>query len=206
VTDAFGNVAPTTAAPRKRGRPVKREPVHRALRDGQVLGRDGEALARSRITGYHASELDIPEHLRDPRYDLQWCRTSCFGRPDNANINLLKSQGWREVHPKNYPGVMPDMQHKHTIERDGLILMERPMQLTQEAVAEQHADALELRQVQTEQFGNRKLPRGFDEGYMARNRDGSSMDARRKVVRDRPTPSPRELRPAYDYAGPGDDE
>jgi hypothetical protein len=185
---------------------VKREAVRRELRDGQVLGRDGEIVSRSRISGYHQSELEIPEHLRDPRYDLQWARTSCFGKPDPANINLLKSQGWREVHPKSYPGLFPDMKDRHCFERDGLMLMERPIQLTHEALAEQHQDALELRQIQTEAFGNRKLPRGFDEGYVARNRDGSSMDARRKIVRERPVASPRELRPAYEYAGPGEDE
>jgi hypothetical protein len=193
VRDSFGNEAPTTR------RPVNRAPMRPA--DGQVRGRSGEILTRGRTSGSgYFSEFDIPEHLRDPNWDLIWGRQSVHGKPDPANINMLHDNGWRPASRENYKSVMPDLQQGGIIERDGLILMERPMALSHEALDEARRDALELREVQTEAFGGRKLPKGFDKGYYARNRDGTAMDGRKNIKRGEFERAPKELRPAYEYA------
>jgi hypothetical protein len=207
VRDAFGNEAPTTrdpthgpAAPKGRG--AKRAATRQPLRSGQVLSRDGEVLTRQRLSGGgHVNEFDIPEHARDPIYDLQWVRTSCHGKPDQANVNHHMDNGWRPAAPKFYPQVMPDQRNANVIERDGLMLMERPKVLTEQALAEQHQDALELRNIQTEAFGNRKLPKGFREGYKSKYGDG-----RKKVERGEFYRAPAETRPQYEYAGPDSDD
>jgi hypothetical protein len=198
VTDAFGNPAPTTAAPavkRPRGRPVQR--------DGVIRGRSGEILTRTRVSAHgFVNEFDIPHEARDKDWDLYWARSTCHGKPDQANINALYDNGWRPASPTNYPRILPDLAGKATIERDGLMLMERPMALTQQSLAENYQDALDLRTMQAEAFGSRKLPRAFAQG--TRSRDGK-FDARKMLNREAPQPAPREARPAYEYASPDDD-
>lgn len=175
--------------------------MRKPLRSGQVLGRDGEVLQRARIDGSFVNEFEIPEHMRDPNWDLQWVRTSTIGKGDPSNVNMMMEQGWRPVTHKHYPNIFPDLKGQTHIERDGLMLMERPMSLTQQAIAEDRRSAIELRQVQAEAFGERPLPDGFDKG--GRSRDGR-FDASKKLRRTLEQ-TPRELKPTYEYATAGDD-
>lgn len=200
VYDSFGNEAPAA-----RGRPPQRQPMRTELRSGEVRGRDGEILTRSRTSAHgYINEFDVPEHMKDPNWDLMWARTAAHGKPDPANMNALYDNGWRPASHKNYPKIMPDLKSE-TIERDGLMLMERPMELSMQSLAEAREDALELREAQADQFGKRKLPRGFDRGYKARNRDGSTMDATVRLNRSREA-APAYTKPTYEYAQPGDDD
>ncbi len=176
---------------------------------GGVRGRDGEVITRARRgdgAGFFTGEFDIPEHLKDPRYIVRGVRTSCLGKPDPANYNSAYQQGFRPCTAKHYPGVFLDKTGDDVLERDGIMLMEQHVELAQEALDEEYLAAQELREIQTEAFGSRKLPKGFKKGYLGRNRDGSTMDARKLVVRDDPVPTPKSLRPVYEYAGPGDDD
>lgn len=208
MKDVFGNPAPTTAkvqrGPRAGldavgGRPVKRK----ERGDNEIRGRSGEILTRNRVSGNgYVNEFDIPMSARDPDWDLHWARASVHGKADPANMNALYDNGWRPASPKNYSDIMPDMRGKESIERDGQILMERPMKLTQQALAETYDDALELRETSAETFGSRKLPKGFDKGRKARK---GNFDASKKISRGEFVQSPREARPAYEYAD-GDDE
>jgi len=208
VKDAFGNVAPTTPK-RRPGRPrseaggdaPKRTSGRPIVRDGQVRGRNGEVLTRNRVSGDgYVNEFDIPESALDPEWDTYWARASCHGKADAANLNELYDNGWRPASPKNYSRVMPDMKGKDSIERDGLILMERPMSLSQQALDEQRALAVGLREMQGEVFGTRPLPNGFDAGRKSRNgKFNASKILNRSLER-----APREAKPAYEYAGADD--
>lgn len=206
VKDALGKPVPTTGKPKAAakpaasgGRPVRR----RELRPGEAIGRSGEILTRNRVSGDgYVNEFEIPESARDPNFDLYWARTTTHGKPDPANINELYDNGWRPASPKNYSRVMPDMAGKEVIERDGLMLMERPWALSQQAFDEQQQLAVELREIQTEAFGNRKLPKGFDKGR--RSKDGKFNAS--KILNRSLEQAPKEARPTYEYASPGDDE
>lgn len=218
VKDAFGNPVPTTpkrrpgrpanqvagAAAKAKVNPTTSRPVKRAaIRDDQAYGRDGEILTRNRVSGDgYVNEFDIHESARDPMFDLYWARTSCHGKADNANINELYDNGWRPASPKNYEKVMPDMKDKGAIERDGLMLMERPWKLSQQALDEQYQVAVELREIQSEAFGKRKLPKGFDKGRKAK--DGNFNAS--KMLNRTNEPSPKAAKPEYTYATPGEDE
>jgi hypothetical protein len=165
--------------------------------DGVIVGRDGRPLSRVRSSGNYHNEFDIPQHLWPEGWSPQWVTTSVHGKDTPANVNAHYANGWRPASPKNWPFVMPDQKNSDTIEREGQILMERPNRLNEEALAELHSDAVELREIQTESFGTRKLPKGFDKGTKdAKGR----FDARKKVNR-RLEGAPKETRPAYEYAG-----
>ena len=168
-----------------------------------MLGRNGEVLTRNRVSGDgYINEFDIPEAFRDADYDLYWARTSTHGKPDQANINELYDNGWRPASPKNYTKVMPDMKGKETIERDGLMLMERPWQLSAQAIAEERDSAIRLREIQGEAFGGRKLAKGFEAG----RKSGNGKFNASKILNRGLERAPAEARPQYEYAGPNDSE
>jgi len=121
-------------------------------------------------------------------------RVACTGKPDPANINACHENGWRPVSPQTMPGYMPDSAQSGYIERDGLRLMERPQVLTDEANEDERRDAAELRQAQTEQFGARKLPKGYIDGYAHKGKDAG------KQVRRAIEPSPIDLLPKREIA------
>ncbi len=173
------------------------------MRDDQVIGRNGEILTRNRVSGDgYVNEFDIPESFKDPDYDLYWARTSTHGKADQANLNELYDNGWRPAAPKDYAKIMPDMAGKATIERDGLMLMERPWKLSQQAIAEERETAIRLREIQGEAFGGRKLAKGFEAGRKSSNgKFNASKILNRGLER-----APAETRPQYEYAGPDDSE
>ena len=167
-----------TKGKRNAGAKSGRKPMREPLRSGQVLSRDGEVLSRRRSTGA-LNPFDVPEHLKEDGWSYQWVRTACHGKPDPANMSDHYENGWRPVGDtailKHY-GVT-DAKH---VERDGLMLCERRVELTNQALAEDRRNALELRNAQAEQFGARDLPAGFEDGR--RSGDGR-FDASKKVRR-----------------------
>lgn len=172
-----------------------------------VLSLDGEEVTRRRTFGDGGivNEFDIPEHLRHPDYVTRGVAAEIFGKPNTQNLNQAYEAGWRPVKAKHFPGAFSDIESRDPeaiVQRDGIILMARHKSLEAEAIAEQHRDALSLRETQGEAFGNRQLPEGFDRGR--RSGDGR-FDASKMVKRTREA-SPAELRPKLDYALPDDED
>ncbi len=82
-----------------------------------------------------------PEYLaRLPDRSVEWKRYTVLGQEDPAYQLDLKRAGWEPVQSHQMPGLMPQG-HKGAIIRDGLILCERPQELTNEARAEDLAEA-----------------------------------------------------------------
>lgn len=196
---ASASTETATKGARKAGAKSARKPMREPLRSGQVLSRDGEVLSRRRSTGFN-NYFDVPEHLKDPNWDLQWVRTSCHGKPDPANVSAHFENGWR---PANGAGLRAHygVTDAANIESDGQMLCERPMELTKQALAEDRRNALELRNAQAEQFGARDLPSGFEDGR--RSGDGR-FDASKKVRRSIEG-APSSLLPKREIAVDGDD-
>ena len=130
---------------RKPGRPpfaakapeVAREPA-RKPKAGEAVGRNGEILRRNRN---YNDPFSLPEGFKEPGWSYQWCRHSCFGKEDRAEMLHMQDNGWRTV-PNHRMG-MDGKEDDGCIIRDGLILMERPAVLTEEAEAEEHAKAMQ---------------------------------------------------------------
>lgn len=185
------------------GRPVERQP----LRPGQALGRDGEIINRRRTVGDGgiSSEFDLDENDRDPRWERRGVCASVLGKPATTTLNDAYAAGFRPVLKRNVPNSFRDITDPNApIERDGIILMERPVQLAEEALAEDYEEALKLRHVQTEAFGGRKLPKGFDKG---RRSDDGRFDAGKRVTRGKAeTAVGNAYKPKLEHAGPGDDD
>lgn len=163
-----------------------RTPVREATRE--VVGRNGEILARRKIS---ENPFDVPERFKDPNWDMQWVRTECYGKSDPANVANYQDTGWRPVPASRMPGYLGAKEDSDaSIEYGGLMLMERPMVLTEEAREEARAEASRqvLQQQQHFRLSSDALPKGFDQ-------------AGATVKRGRAVPTDPSLRPELKRQG-----
>jgi len=132
----------------------------------EIRGRNGEVLTRAR-TGGAESPFHVPDNLKDKDWDYQWVRSSCYGKEDPANLFTHQENGWRPVPAdrEGFAGRFGESTNTNAIEREGLILMERPMELSNQARHEDYAAAVTQRKQQVDDFAMNDLPSGFDKGY-----------------------------------------
>ncbi len=176
-------------------RKVQRSEVRESIRP-EIRGRDGQILTR-RPTGTSANQFHVPESLMEAGWSMQWVRAECLGKADPANITDHMENGWTPV-PASRKGFSEFFRTggAEHIEREGLILMERPVQLTEQALAEDYAAAMNERNAQVEEFALSDLPMGFDKGY---------GKAQKRVKRGAPEGIPLDSYPQRQIAI-GDDE
>jgi hypothetical protein len=133
------------------GRGDGREPVRTAARE---VDRADEAAARKRTRrGAQADKFYVNPEKIPSGWDYQWKRLSCLNQPDPGYEVMLYEQAFTPVPASRHPEMVPPGYKGTTIERDGMILMERPMRLTKEAQMEELAEA-------RARIANRKLQLG----------------------------------------------
>lgn len=77
---------------------------------------------------YHIPIDEIPEGS-----SYEWKRWTVMGMEDPFYIAQMREQGWEPVNPKRHPNWVPPDYNQPYIIKGGQILMERPIELTQEA-------------------------------------------------------------------------
>lgn len=120
-------VAPAAAAPPSR----LRTPIRQRLHKG---GQSGDK--------FHVDPAIIPDGM-----SWEWKRQSVLGQPDYGYEVMQAEQGWEPVQAERFPKFMPPG-YSGAIIRDGMMLMERPQELTDEARAEDLSNAREQVSVQ----------------------------------------------------------
>lgn len=118
---------------------------------------------------YYVPTEEIPEGL-----SYEWKRWSVTGQHDPFYIASMREQGWEPVPPKRHPNWVPPGYNEPHIIKGGMILMDRPMELTLEAKRE--VRQLSKRQVVEAEQRLGMTPRG----EMTRDFEG----ARPKVVKE----------------------
>ena len=111
------------AAPREedpRARAARRAAEIRGHREGQSL---------DEVDRFRVSTDEIP-----PGWSYEWKRKSVYGKEDPSYEVELARGGWEPVPASRHPSMMPKGKYE-TIERDGMVLMERPKELSEEAKA-----------------------------------------------------------------------
>src|SRR6185437_6404833 len=102
----------------------QREPVRAdAIRTRQRMRKGGQAKDR----------FDVPVSLRQDGTSYEWKRASTLGKPDNGHLIEMREQGWLPADTPELRSYFMPEGYEGAIERDGLILMERPEELTREA-------------------------------------------------------------------------
>lgn len=137
------------AQARLRTETVSRETIREPVRaNGRV---------RKRRSGMQQNPFDIPEHLKRPGLSYEWKRHTIIGKEDYSYTAAMLENGWLAVDAKDMPGFMRPG-YEGPVIRDGMVLMERPQELTDEARAEMLADARGAMQVQKAKTG--QTPQG----------------------------------------------
>ena len=139
------------AAPRRRGAPpagfspsseekTAPETSARAPLRGEMREEDPRERARKRAAEVrdHIGSMDagidefaLPE--APDGWTYEWKRKTVMGAEDPAYQVHLKRVGWEEVPTKRHPEMMPGKNANEFIERKGMVLMERPTELVEEA-------------------------------------------------------------------------
>lgn len=123
--------------------PVHPEPVAEVVHDAP------ERRQRLRKGIANTSPTHIPQEMIPEGIDLQWVTDTVYGQPDIQARQSFEINGWRPVTPQMWGGRFEGMFTKpgHTGEINvmGSVLMERPMELTLEARAEEASQAVNAR-------------------------------------------------------------
>lgn len=73
-----------------------------------------------------------PEYIPDG-WSYEWKRKTNVGMEDPAYQVALARMGWEPVPASRHPSMMPEGNKYLIIERKGMVLMERPLEITEEA-------------------------------------------------------------------------
>jgi hypothetical protein len=88
---------------------------------------------RQRKATVNENPFDLPMDEIPEGSNYEWKRWSISGQHDPFYIASQRQQGWEPVNPKMHPTWVPPGYNEPHIIKDGMILMERPMELTIEA-------------------------------------------------------------------------
>lgn len=166
-----GHRAPPRATPTVR-REVPRDP-----HTGRVVIERGGKIYTRRSTAvgdkFHIDPADIPDGM-----SYQWIAITVAGAEQRNSIAQFQQNGWEAVPMSRYPGRYGPANHQGKLNNDpividGLMLCERPIELTIEAREEEIGSAKELIRTRNDQF----VPRMPE----ARARRGTELRAKRTI-------------------------
>jgi hypothetical protein len=147
-------------------RPDVREEPRPAMDDSTERARKRAAEIRAHRSGDIEStdRFGIDPSIIPNGWSYEWKRKSILNQEDPAYSVKLMEAGWEPVPASRHPGYMPKGNF-NTIERDGMILMERPKDLTDEARDVELKRARNQVRAKEEQLGSTPagtLPRDSD--------------------------------------------
>jgi hypothetical protein len=137
LEDVFEPAVEPAAAPapdlyarsRPEMRPAMREedPRARAARRAAEL-RDHLGEEADGTDEFYIDPSDVPEG-----WDYEWKAKYVLGQEQATHILALRRAGWEEVPTHRHPSYMPMGTDMAYIERKGMVLMERPKEITEDA-------------------------------------------------------------------------
>ncbi len=139
-----------------------------ALRDHGGLDQDG-------VDEFYIDPKTVPEG-----WTYEWKRHTVLNQQDPSYQVALAQQGWEAVDATRHPEMMPKDGRYTLIERKGMVLMERPTEIVEDAKRKELRKARQQVQVKEEQLNstpNGTLPRDEDSRTKARvNRSYERME------------------------------
>ena len=87
--------------------------------------------------------LKVPKELIPPGMDYQWVTASILGQPQPQRRSRFERRGWVPVPAERHPGLFMPKGHVGEIEVDGLVLYERPLEISIQARARDKSKARE---------------------------------------------------------------
>lgn len=143
-------VARRAAAPRKTKPAAEAAHVRPPVREPAT--RRGRKHKGGQVSDQFELPPDVLADLRARGMSAEWKRETNVGQPDPAYAVRMREQGFDPVDGSRYPQMVAD-DHKGPIRRDGMILMERPIEDQMEAMQEDRANARAAVRGKEEQLG-----------------------------------------------------
>lgn len=112
----------------------ERRPMRPSMREDNP--RDAAAKRAAEIRGHlpgveeNTDEFFIPAGMIPDGWTYEWKRHTVYGAEDPAYQVALARTGWEPVPLRRHPKMMPVNWKGETIERKGVILMQRPKEIT----------------------------------------------------------------------------
>lgn len=180
-----------------------REPSRPAVRSGQVIGRNGEILSRT-IPDGGADSFHVPREIVPDGWVYQWNTVTVHGSADVAlrHMNTMYANGWRAVPADRHPGRYTAIGHKGDIVVEGLRLEERPIVLTEEAMAQDQRKAMQQMRDRDQALmgGKANFRSALKDGIaVAQRYRGTGADLRMSIDPALDAPAPE-----YELAQPGE--
>lgn len=118
---------------------------------------------------FYINQADVP-----PGWEYEWKRKLLLGAEDPAYQVALARAGWEPVPTSRHPSYMPNQGSHPVIERKGMILMERPSEISDEA------RAIELRKARNQVRQKEAQLNSAEGGQFERsNKDQSLVNIRK---------------------------
>jgi hypothetical protein len=126
---------------------------------------------------FYINKADIP-----PGWEYEWKRKLLLGAEDPAYQVALARAGWEPVPTSRHPSYMPNQGNHPIIERKGMILMERPAEISDEA------RAIELRKARNQVRQKEAQLNSAEGGQFERSNKDQSLVKVRKSYDSIPIP------------------
>jgi hypothetical protein len=134
-----GLVAPPAFAEAQEAAPVapERPALRPAMREEDPRARAARRTAELRNhlgdADEGADEFYVPGEYVPPGWDYEWKRKTTLGAEDPAYQVSIARKGWEPVPASRHPDMMPMGNGAATIERKGMVLMERPKEISEDS-------------------------------------------------------------------------
>jgi hypothetical protein len=166
----INETAPTTAA----------APVSRGIREAALRAEELRNRMREQSdfeTGDMYDEFYINPSIIPDGWDYNWKLKSVYGMEDKDHMREMYKVGWEAVPSERHPDMMP-IGYKGAIERKGMILMERPTEISNIAKQRELATARQAVEDKERAIG---LARGsaYEQGRKVVNKSYSPMQVPR---------------------------
>ena len=176
---------------RREARSEARQPQRPQARDSGVttaIGRDGEIVTR-RAQFAASNPFDLPtefvEATLEEGYTLEWKTRFVYNEERGVYISRLQRDGgWRPVLNDRLPGVFSGEENE-AVQHDGMILMERRVELTNAARREEQYSAREQLLMRQRNWGVESKR----DDYFDVNHPQAQKDTLLRAVREQSDPS-----------------
>lgn len=178
----------------RQARATTRESARPALREGEVVGRNGEILSRRRVA--RSNDPFDTAGIVPPGWEYQWVAVTVAGDGDIVRPLTLQFHdgGFRPVPAERHDGKFMIAGTKGAIIYGGQMLMERPVMLGEEARDDEYKKAVQQTRDRDAALMGRKadvrnkMPQGFEMGAKYR---GTGADLRMSIDQALDIPAPQ---------------
>ncbi len=157
-------------------KPREEDPRARAARRALELREQGSSDDDG-VDKFYVDPKIIPDG-----WSYEWKTFTVLGKENPSYQVAMAHKGWEAVPRARHPHLMPINHQGETIERDGMILMERPLEITQEARAR------DLRVARAQVRGKEEQLGGAPAGTFERDNKGQPLANVKKTFEHIPIP------------------